>query len=144
MTPADFPEVLTAQILFWLLLPPVLFAKPRWAVVSWLIMGNLDTTGPGQSALVAVGWINAVKGVRVPAYVGWRLRRGPGQLLGTTPVRLGIALTAYAALAVLWAPFALAGAKLVGNMIGILLTLLALEKAARHGLLDSRCLIALI
>jgi hypothetical protein len=144
MTPTgDLPEVFAAGIIFWILLPFVLIAPIRWAVLAWLIMGNLDTTGPGQSALVSVGWINAAKGILLPAYLWWRLRQTPSEAWRTIPVRLWLALTAYASLAILWAPFQLAGAKLVGNMVGTLITIIMLEKAARSGLLGTRGLVVL-
>lgn len=144
MPPSDLPEVFAAQVLFWFLLPLVLFAPPRWAVLAWLLMGNLDTTGPGTSTTGAVGWINAGKSIAIPLYLWWRLRATPSQLLSTIPARLWFALTAYAATAAIWSPFPLAAAKLVGNMIGLGLTLVVLEKASRTGLLDSRVLTVLI
>jgi hypothetical protein len=139
----DLPEVLAAQLIFWALLPIVLFGSIRWAVIAWLIMGNLDTTGPGQSSLVGIGWINAAKGVALPAYLLWQLRQTPTETWRALPTRLWLALTAYATIAVIWTPFQLAGAKLVGNMAGTLITIIVVEKAARIGALSTRGLVAL-
>ena len=87
------PEVAAAQFLFWLLLPFVLFASPRWAVLAWLVMGNLDATGPSESAASGVGSINAIKAVALPLYLWWRLRHVSGQASGTLPARLWLMLT---------------------------------------------------
>ncbi len=144
MPNAELPEVFAAQVIFWILLPLVLFGPLRWAVLAWLIMGNLDATGPDQSALVAVGWINAAKGIALPLYLWWRLRRITSEVTQTPPARLWLLLTGYATVAILWSPFPLAAAKLVGNMIGVLLTIIILEKAVRKGLLHSGTLGLLI
>jgi hypothetical protein len=141
---SDVPEILAAQLIFAILLPFVVFAPVRWAVLAWLIMGNLDGTGPGSAALTTFGWLNAAKGVGIPLLLSWRLRTVPIASIVTLPARLWIALTIYASIASLWSPFPLAAAKLVGNMAGILLAIVILEKAARAGLLDTRVLVVLI
>jgi hypothetical protein len=87
----DLPEVFAAQVLFWVLLPIVIFASPRWGVLAWLIMGNLDASGPGQSNSTAVGWINATKGVVIPLYLWWRLRHTPSvHRVYQVPSRVGL------------------------------------------------------
>ena len=144
MPSSDLPEVFAAQVLLWILLPVALFAPTRWAVLAWLVMGNLDATGPGQSPAATVGWLNAIKSIVLPLFLCWRLRKTPSQFLQTLPARLWLALCVYAAIASLWSPFPLAAAKLVGNIIGISLTLVVLEKASRLGLLDAKTLIPLI
>ena len=144
MPSSDLPEVFAAQVLLWLLFPVALFAPIRWAILAWLVMGNLDATGPGQSPTETLGWLNAVKSIVIPLCLWWRLRGESSQLLTTVPARLWIALTAYAMVATIWSPFPLAAAKLVGNMIGIALTLVVLEKACRAGLLNAKALTLLI
>jgi hypothetical protein len=140
----DLPEVFAAQIIFWALLPVVLFAPPRWAVVAWLVMGNLDGTGPTSEASASVGWINAAKAVLLPLYLWWRLRSVPSELGNTIPARLWVALTAYAGIAALWAPFPLAAFKLIGNMVGILLAMVVLEKSSRKAFLNGGTFLILI
>jgi len=144
MFDAQMPEVLAAQVIFWLLLPIVLWAPPKWAVLAWLVMGNLDTTGAGQGSTATLGWINAVKGILLPLYLWWRMRGAPSEISRTPPARLWFALMAYAAVAGVWAPFPIAAAKLVGNMLGILFTVIVVEKAVRNGLLSSRSLVILV
>jgi len=144
MLTTSYPEVLTAQLLFLALLPFVLFAAPRWAILAWLVMGNLDTTGGGTAVAESFGWMNASKGFILPLYLWWRLRNVPGESLSTVPARLWLLLAFYAGLACFWSPFPLAAAKMVGNMLGILLTFAVLERAARKGELSSRMLSLLI
>ena len=132
----SLPAVEAAQIIFWVLLPLVLFAPARWGVLVWLVMGNLDTTGPNFTVSTDVGWMNAVKGIVLPLWLCWRLRSVSSDTARALPARLWIALTAYVAIASLWSPFPLAAAKLVGNMTGTLLTFIVLEKAARRGVLS--------
>src|SRR5678809_700389 len=132
---SDVPEVFAAQVLFWILLPVVLLSGPRWAVVAWLIMGNLDATGSSELSSSGFGVINAVKGLLLPLYLWWRLRKAPSEVSATVPARLWLILTVYAAFAALWSPFPIPAVKLVGNMIGLLLSLAVVERSARLGLL---------
>lgn len=134
------PEFLVAQVIFWILLPFALWARPRWAILAWLIMGNLDATEPGFSSASQFGWINVTKGLMIPLILYWRFRSVPSITLGTLPAKLWMALAVYAGTATLWTPFPLASIKLVGSMVGILLTIVVLEKAARAGLLSASIL----
>ena len=144
MPTGETPEVLTAQILCLLLLPVALLAPPRWAVLAWLVMGNLDASGAGPDASTSIGILNALKGVVLPLYLWWRMREAPSQALSSLAAKLWLALILYAGLASLWSPYPLAAVKLVGNMIGILLSVVVLEKASRAGLLQRATLIPLI
>ena len=139
----DSPAVLAAQVLFFVLLPCVLFFPLRWAVLAWLLMGNLDATHAGDS-LSSVGALNAAKSLVLPLYLIWRLRAVKSEVYRTKAAHLWIALTIYATAAALWGPFMVAGFKLAGNMAGIILGVIALEKAARKGLIDGRALQILI
>jgi hypothetical protein len=136
--------VLAAQILFWILLPCVLVAPLRWAILAWLIMGNLDATGPTLTVSSDVGWINATKGILLPLYLWFRLRKTPSEIQYSLPLKLWTALAIYAGVASFWSPFPMAAAKLVGNMAGILLMIIVLEKAARCNLINCRTINILI
>ena len=138
MLDVQTPEVFAAQIIFWALLPIMFFARPHWAVLAWLTTGNLDLTGPGFASTGAFGLINVAKGIGIPLFLCWRFRSYRSEALSTIPVRLWLGLAAYAAIASLWTPFPLAGVKLVGNMIGLVLTIVVLEKAARGRMLSKR------
>lgn len=144
MLDTGLPGVIAAQVLILTLFPFVLFAPLRWAVLAWLIMGNLDATGPGLSGLDSIGWLNAVKSIVLPLYLWWRLRGSPSSPMTAVPGKFWLALTSYAAIAGLWSPFPLGAAKLVGNMVGTFLTFVVLEKAARRALLNSSFIALLI
>ena len=133
---SDIPEVFAAQVLFWVFLPFVIFAPPRYGVLAWLLMGNLDATGPGQDTSSVVGWINAAKGIVLPLWLWWRLRGGKSDVLSLLPAKLWMALTFYAALASIWSPFPIAGAKLVGNMIGVMLMVIVLGARDEAGIFE--------
>ena len=136
--------VLTAQVLCWILLPCVLLAPLRWAVLAWLVMGNLDTTGPRSSVTDAFGWMNASKGILLPLYLWWRLRSTGSEKFPSLLANFWLLFVLYATVAGLWSPFPLASAKLVGNLVGIFLTFVVLQKAARAGFLGAREITVLI
>jgi O-antigen ligase len=141
---SDVPEVFAAQVLFWILLPFVLLASPRWAVLAWLIMGNLDATGSSELSSAGFGIINAVKGIVLPLYLWWRLRKAHSEVCATPPAKLWLILTVYAAFAALWSPFPIPAVKLVGDMVGLLLSLIVIERSVRLGLLRTNTLALLI
>jgi O-antigen ligase len=130
--------VSAAQSIFWILLPYVLFAPLRWSMLAWLVMGNLDTTGPSSSVTAAVGWMNASKGILLPLYLLWRLRSKIDNGAPPLPANLWMLFVLYATVASLWSPFPLAAAKLVGNLVGNFLTFVVLFKAVREELLGGR------
>jgi len=131
-------DVVFARVLLVVLAPVVVAAPPRWAVLAWLVMTNLDATGSGQASNLQVGWLNAVKAVALPAWLSVRLHRYRGDLHSAPGARAWLALAAYAALSAVWSDFPLAGGKLAAGMLAILLAAAALDKAARAGLLDDR------
>jgi len=140
----EMSAVSAAQCIFWILLPCILFAPLRWSILAWLVMGNLDTTAPTSSVTEAIGWMNASKGILLPLYLWWRLGSSRKKGLRSTPAILWILFILYTAAASLWSPFPLAAAKLVGNLVGNLLTFVVLLKAARSGLLEAREISVLI
>ncbi len=131
-----------ARLLFLTLLPVVVFGSKQWAVLAWFLMGNLDGSAGEEFAASAstVGGINAFKGIVIPLFLAWRFRKVEGNVLQSWAAKLWIALTLYAALAAFWSPFPLAAAKLVGNLVGILLTVIVFERAGKLGLIDTRFL----
>jgi O-antigen ligase len=106
-------------------------------------MGNLDTSGPTQAASGSFGWINAAKGILIPLYLLWRVG-GTSAVARMLPARIWMGLIAYATIAALWAPFPMAAVKLIGNLLGILLAAILLERSVRFGLLGGGSLILLI
>jgi len=129
--------VVTARVIFLITLPVVLFGRPRWALLAWLLTANLDLTGPSRAVASSVGWMNVVKSVGVPTYLWLRFRTTPSTVWRTPPTLFWIGLVAYASVATLWSSYPLAAVKMIGNMAGIVVILIVLEKCARRGYLDA-------
>ncbi len=129
--------VQVANLLFWTLVPAVVFGSKQWALLAWFLMGNLDASGQEFAATSSVGLINAVKSIAIPIFLAWRLRTVRGNVLQSLAAKLWIALTLYAVLAAFWSPFPLPAAKLVGNLVGILLIVIVFEKASKVGLVGT-------
>ncbi len=128
--------VLTARVIFLVLLPVILFGRPRWALLAWLLTANLDLTGPSTTVNSSVGWMNVVKSLGLPIYLWFRLRGTPSTVWRTPPALFWLALVAYAGVATLWSAYPLAAVKMIGHMAGIVLILVVLEKFARRQVLD--------
>ncbi len=135
--------VLIAQIIFAVLIPVTVFGPIRWGLLAWLIMGNLDATGPGQTSTEVLGWMNAVKAIGVPLWFWWKLRHVRSEFRSSLPGHLLIALIAYVLLASAWSPFPFSAIKFAGNLTGTYLTILVLEKAAKAGLVTRHLYIPL-
>lgn len=131
-------DVILAGVLLLALTPLVVAGPPRWAVLAWLAMTNLDATGSGQATNLQIGWLNALKGVVLPGWLALRLRNVPGRVHASPAARCWLGLAVYAGLAATWSEFPIAGAKLALGMVGILLAAVALERAARAGMLEKR------
>lgn len=131
-------------LLFWVLLPFAVFGTKQWALLAWFLMGNLDASGQGFAAASSVGLINAVKGIVIPLLLAWRFRKVGNNLLQTQAVKLWVALTLYATIAAFWSPFPLSAAKLVGNLIGLLLMVIVFKKAGQLGLIGKKFLVIAI
>lgn len=136
----EFDSVVIARAIFWALLPVVLFGPRKWAVIAWLLMANLDATGPSKMVNSHIGWINVVKNLGLPVFLLFRLRMARSSVWRSLPAVCWGLLVAYASVAALWSAFPLAAAKIVANMAGILLVVIVLERSARLGLLDARSL----
>ena len=131
------PAVTTARAIFLITLPVILFGKPRWALLAWLLTANLDLTGPSNAVNLSVGWLNVLKSLGLPIYLGFRLRGIPSTVWRTPPALFWLGLAFYAAVATLWSVYPVAAFKMIGHMVGIVLILVVLEKFARGGVLDA-------
>ena len=72
-----------------------------------------------------------------PVWLLWRVRSIDSPLLRNIPSILWLALTGYASLAVLWSPYKLAALKMAGNMAGIILIIVVLERCANADWIDA-------
>jgi O-antigen ligase len=134
------PE-LDAVVARWLLvaLTPLVLAGPlRWAVVTWLVMTNLDATGSGVAAQASVGWLNAFKAVVLPAWLLVRLRGLREVVPRAWPGWLWLGLAVWACVTALWTPYPLAAVKLGAGMAAMWLGFIALRVTLERGLLNDR------
>ena len=100
----------------WALLPVALLGRPRWALLAWVLLANVDFSGSGFATTTDVGWENAIKGLVIPSILLLRFRPAiPKGLL----VTLWITFCAYVGLATLWSPFPLSAIKFLGNLVGL-------------------------
>ncbi len=102
--------------LFWVLVPLALFAPPKWALVAWVLLANVDFSGRGFATTTDIGWQNAIKGLVIPSVLLWRLKP---QIPRSTLLTLWTAFCVYVGLASLWSPFPLSAIKFIGNLVGL-------------------------
>ena len=62
-----------AKILFWALVVAVLVAPRRWAILAFLVVIQIDVSGPGWASPSAVGLENAIKVLGLPLLLLLRL-----------------------------------------------------------------------
>lgn len=133
------------QALFWLFAAGVLFLRPRWAVLCMLLAGNVDVIRPGFVATAGVGWQNAVETLILPVILFLRLTNfSMPKIKWGTPARLWGALTAYAALSILWSPFKLSGVKMVAYLSAWFILYVTFYLVWRRGLLDQKIVIGAV
>lgn|SRR5690348_7159470 len=107
--------MLVPTILFWVLVAIFLCVPPRYAVLIFILIAQLDLTGVAFYSDVSLGWENTLKVIVIPAILLLRVR--PIDLLPTAfrfARNAWVCLVAYAALAIAWSPYRLSGVKLIG------------------------------
>jgi hypothetical protein len=119
-----------------------LVAPLRLAVPAWMLLVNFDVSGRDFASDSAVGLLNAVKAVGLPAVLFWRTTRlSDAPTTARVPLACFATFCAYVAIATLWSPFPLAGLKLVGNLVGIGLGTAVLVRCV-SGVLSQRAVVA--
>src|SRR5438309_159903 len=90
------------------------FAPLRWSMAAFLCLSVMDF----DSGRGAIGGLNVLKGLVLPAYLLWRLRRYSGhQPLPAAPVGW-LLLVAYVGIAASWSFFPQSAGKLAVQMAG--------------------------
>lgn len=130
------------EMLFWVFAVGVACLPLRWAILSLVLLANIDVISPGSSSITAVGWDNAARTLIIPALLllrmtGCRLPR----IRSTVAVRAWVALMLYAALSSLWSPFKLSAAKMVGYLLCYFLLYVVFDLAWSKRLIDHRLII---
>lgn len=132
------------QLLFWVAFLASVFLPLRFALVTYVVMCNIDMPGLG----------NMIKILLVPMIFLFRIRRASPKEdryairrpIIEIPYLIWGLFVVYAALAIGWSQLGntTAGIKFVANLVGILLYYLVFKRASNHGLLNTRFLTSAI
>jgi len=131
-----------ARALFWSLAIAIVFLPKRWALLAYLVIIQVDVSGPGWASPSAVGLENAIKVGLLPLILLLRTFSLSLLLQWTRPLRLWLLFTAYVAIAGLWSPYHLSAFKMVAYLFGYALVFLLFTQAWKQGLLDLRQIVA--
>ncbi len=109
----------------------------RLAYIALLLLVFFDASGPEFASASSLGLANAAKVLLGPLIILFRTRLRAFQMLSIKNSGWALApfsiLIVYTALATLWSPFPLSGAKMVGYWIGHLLWFAALAYGINRG-----------
>ena len=134
------PDIVRA--LFWTLALAIVFLSKRWALLAYLVIIQVDVSGPGWASPTAVGLENGIKVVLLPLIL--LLRTSSWTLFSqwTRPFKLWLLFTAYVAIASLWSPYPVSAVKMVAYLLGYAVVFLVFAQSWRQGLLDTKQVIA--
>lgn len=140
---ADMAPII-ARALFWILAVAVVRAPRRWALLAFLIVVQIDVSGPGWASPTAVGLENTVKILILPLIL--LIRLGPWSVTNhlSRAFRLWLLFTGYVALASLWSPFQVSAAKMVVYLVSYAVIFLVFAEAWRQRLLDTTQVVAAV
>lgn len=123
------PDLLV-DVLFWSLVVAVIQPfHSGVSIVAFLVLANLDMSGPWFDSTQQVGWANALKAIGLPLWLllrGWLAVRSSREvsvrslgayILGSRAMWLWAGLVTYSILAMAWSPDRLAALKLVAALI---------------------------
>jgi hypothetical protein len=109
--------LLIARVLFWVFAAGVLLLPMRWSVFCFILAAHMDITSLSFNSATAVGFENAVRITGLPFLLLLRTGFAPLRAISwTLPLKLWMALVAYAAIAGLWSEFSLAAIKMVAYL----------------------------
>lgn len=116
------------------------FGPLRWSVFAFLCLSVIDFEG----GLNGIALFNVLKGVLLPAYLLWRLRRYSGHnSLPIAPVAW-LLLICYIGIASTWSVFPDSAHKLVIQMIGTFMIACVYIRATKANFLSPRTAVALV
>jgi hypothetical protein len=134
---ADLAPIV-ARSLFWILALTILVAPRRWAVLAFLVVVQVDVSGPGWASPTAVGLENAIKIIGLPLLLLLRVGLPAVPHYRSLAFKLWILFTAYVAIAGIWSPYPLSAAKMVVYLTSYAIVFLLFAEAWRQGLLDTK------
>lgn len=121
---------LIIELFFWTLTVAVLLLPRKEALFAYLLLAQVDASGPFFSSSSSLGIENLLKIVVIPTILFLRsdaFRHLAAQW--SWPVRWWIALTVYASVAIAWSPAPLSGVKMVGYLYSYLILFLVYKSA---------------
>ncbi len=135
---------LIARALFWVLALAVAVAPRRWALLAFLVVVQVDVSGPGWASPTAVGVENAIKIIGLPLILLLRLGLPVHKPYRSPAFKLWGLFTAYVAIASIWSPYHIAAAKMVVYLVSYAVVFLLFTEAWRTGLLNTRQIVAAV
>ena len=131
ITPLSF-----VTVMFWILTAAVVFLRPRYGALAYILLLEFDFTGSANFSDASVGWENGIKALLLPAIL--LIRIWPIEPLAPRFKwfkRLWLVFVTYAAVAVLWSPYKLSAVKMIGYFgTSTLLFLIFVEGSRRRWL----------
>ena len=116
------------------------FAPMRWALVAFLSLSAIDFEG----GLSGIAIFNVLKGLVLPAYLLWRLRKYSGHASLTIAPLAWLALTCYIGIASTWSLFPDSAHKLVVQMLGSFLIVCVYMRATKGNFLTPKTALAVV
>jgi O-antigen ligase len=139
---SDF-AISIASLLFWLLAGVALLAPARWALFSYLLLTQIDLSGPTFASASTMGWDNAFRIVVIPTVLLLRCRsKAPLPAMPARISRWWLLFVAYVAVAALWSPFPLSALKMVGYLYCYSVLFILFRRAWVESWFSGRFLIA--
>ena len=127
-----------ARALFWSLAVAILFLPKRWALLAYLVIIQVDVSGPGWASPTTLGLENGIKVGLLPLILLLRTFSFSLVRQWTRPLRLWLLFTGYVAIAGFWSPYHLSAIKMFAYLLGYALVFLVFTQAWKQGLLDLR------
>lgn len=118
-------------VLWFVLLTAAVFAPLRWSFVAYLILPVVDFYS-GDSG---VGILNTIKGLILPLFLFWRLRKYSGHSKTLAAPIAFLAFLAYIGVCSAWSVFPLSAIKLVVQLAGSFLICMVFLRGAKAGYL---------
>lgn len=130
-----------ARALFWVFAAGCLFSSKRTAISWYLLLIQIDASGPFFESTGSIGFENLLRIVAIPAAMAYRYGlvdyvRRPWSI----PAGCWAGLAMYAVIASMWSPYPISAVKMVGYFASYLLLVPVLLGAWREGAINRRML----
>jgi hypothetical protein len=128
-----------ATVVFWILCGLVVFLPPRWATLAYLMLAQVDITGPDFESASMVGFANIIKIVVLPTLLYLRVRKTPShEAQQPAFFKIWLLFVGYVAIASVWTQFHLQAFKMVGFLYAYTLLFLIFVRGWEAGWLNGK------